>query len=215
MKILVTAGPTHEAIDPVRFIGNNSSGKMGIAIAEEFAEKGHNVVLVKGPTHLTSNHPLVKEIKVESAQEMYEAAKQYFQQSDVVVFAAAVADYKPKHAANTKIKKKEESYTLELVKTVDIASELGKTKKQQQMCVGFALETDNEMSNATEKLGKKNLDFIVLNSMKDEGAGFGYDTNKITIIDKDENVTKFDLKPKRDVARDIVDYVFNLQAKKV
>lgn len=215
MNILVTAGPTHEAIDPVRFIGNSSSGKMGVAIAEVFAAKGHNVVLVKGPTHISSNHPLVKEINVESAQQMFEACKQYFGQSDVVVFAAAVADYAPKHPAITKIKKKEETYTLELVKTVDIARELGKAKSNRQICVGFALETDNEMNNATEKLEKKNLDFIVLNSMKDEGAGFGHDTNKIAIIDKDRNVTKFDLKPKKDVAEDIVDYVYKLLVKKV
>lgn len=207
MKILITAGPTFESIDPVRFIGNRSSGKMGIAIAEEFAKHGNEVTLVKGATNLRSSNPLIKEIKVETAAQMFDACAQYFSQADVIVFAAAVADYTPKFTSETKIKKKENEFVIELVKTKDIAGELGKQKKENQIIVGFALETDNEEVNAQEKLKKKNFDFIVLNSLRDEGAGFQTDTNKITIIDKNGNVSKFDLKSKEDVAKDIVDYV--------
>jgi len=214
MKVLITAGPTHEPIDPVRFVGNRSSGKMGIAIAEEFAARGFDVTLVKGPTYLKAENPKILQIEVETAEQMYETCAQYFTFNDVIVFAAAVADYTPKHPSAIKIKKKEDEFSIEMVKTRDIAGELGKLKRPGQVLVGFALETDHEMLHAEEKLGKKNLDFIVLNSVNDEGAGFQYDTNKVTIIDNSGNVTKFDLKPKTEVARDIADYVFKIIERK-
>lgn len=207
MKILITAGPTQEPIDPVRYISNHSSGKMGMALAEEFAAAGHQVVLVKGPMALKSTNTAIKEVPVTTAADMYAACAQYFSGSDVIVFAAAVADYTPRQTSNTKIKKKEDVFLLELVKTRDIAFELGKQKQPGQVTVGFALETDNEMENARAKLQKKNLDFVVLNSMQDQGAGFKHDTNKITIIDKSGNVVKFDLKTKVETAKDIVNYV--------
>jgi phosphopantothenoylcysteine decarboxylase/phosphopantothenate--cysteine ligase len=210
VKVLITAGPTHEPIDPVRFVGNRSSGKMGIAIAEEFAARGCEVTLVKGPTHLSAENPKIKQLEVETAAEMYATCAQYFTFNDVIVFAAAVADYTPKHPSVIKIKKKEDEFSIEMVKTKDIAGELGRLKRPGQVLVGFALETDHEMLHAEEKLGKKNLDFIVLNSVNDEGAGFQYDTNKVTIIDNTGNVTKFDLKPKTEVARDIADYVYKI-----
>ena len=209
-KILITAGPTREPIDPVRYISNFSTGKMGIALADECAARGAEVVLVKGPTQIHAQRSSVKEIDIHTAAEMYAACSQYFTESDVIIFAAAVADYTPKNPATTKIKKKEDEFTLELVKTKDIAYELGKTKKDNQVCVGFALETDNEMENALSKLAKKNLDMIVLNSLRDEGAGFQHDTNKITIVDKSGNVVKFDLKSKAEVAGDIIDYIQKL-----
>jgi phosphopantothenoylcysteine decarboxylase/phosphopantothenate--cysteine ligase len=212
MKILVTAGPTHEPIDPVRFIGNHSTGKMGIAIAECFANAGNEVTLILGATHLLPYLKTVKVVKVNTATEMLEAATQYFDNSDVIVFAAAVADYTPANPSNTKIKKNDDTFTLELKKTKDIAMELGKQKRQGQTIVGFALETDNEQQNALEKLKKKNFDFVVLNSMKDEGAGFKHDTNKITILDKSGNETKFELKAKQDVAKDIYDYTLKIRA---
>ena len=214
MKVLITAGPTQEPIDPVRYISNHSSGKMGIAIAEHFAKKGNEVILVKGPTALKSSHPGIKEVNVVSAAEMYTACAQYFEASDVIVFAAAVADYTPKTVSDKKIKKKENEFVLELVKTKDIAAELGKLKTDKQLSVGFALETDNEFDNAQQKLAKKNFDFVVLNSMQDAGAGFKHDTNKITIIDKAGNVVKFDLKTKAEVAADIVDYTYKTLAEK-
>ncbi len=214
MKVLITAGPTHEPIDPVRFVGNRSSGKMGIAIAEEFAARGHQVTLVKGPTHLRAVNPTIRQIEVETAAQMYETCAQYFTLNDVIVFAAAVADYTPKHPSAVKIKKKEEEFSIEMVKTKDIAAELGKLKNAGQVVVGFALETDNEMIHARDKLAKKNLDFIVLNSVNDKGAGFQYDTNKVTIIDNSGNVIKFDLKPKTEVAGDIADYVFKILEEK-
>jgi phosphopantothenoylcysteine decarboxylase/phosphopantothenate--cysteine ligase len=207
MKVLITAGPTVEPIDPVRFISNRSSGKMGIALAEEFASRGFEVTLVKGPTPLNPQNPNIRQILIETAQEMYETCAQYFPFNDVIVFAAAVADYTPLYPSSTKIKKKEEQFSIEMVRTKDIALELGKLKKPNQVSVGFALETDNEMSNALEKLKKKNFDFIVLNSVNDKGAGFQADTNKITIIDNAGKVTKFDLKPKTEVAKDIADEV--------
>ena len=209
-KILITAGPTREPIDPVRYISNFSTGKMGIALADECVARGAEVILVKGPTQLRSGHDSIREINVQTAAEMYAACSQYFAECDVIIFAAAVADYTPKSPAATKIKKKEDEFTLELVKTKDIAYELGKQKKPEQISVGFALETDNEMENALGKLNKKNLDMIVLNSLKDEGAGFQHDTNKITIVDKSGNVVKFELKPKAAVASDIVDYIQKL-----
>jgi phosphopantothenoylcysteine decarboxylase/phosphopantothenate--cysteine ligase len=207
MKALVTAGPTHEPIDPVRFVGNHSSGKMGIAIADELAAKGYEVTLVKGPIDLQPACPAIRQIEVETAAEMFATCAQYFPLSDVIVFAAAVADYTPKYPSATKIKKKEGEFSIEMVRTKDIAAELGKTKKPGQVVVGFALETDNEMQYAQGKLKSKNFDFIVLNSMNDKGAGFKYDTNKITIIDKQGKVTNFGLKSKTSVARDIVAHI--------
>lgn len=206
-KILITAGPTREPIDPVRYISNFSTGKMGIALAEVCSRRGGTVTLVKGPTQAYSIPPGITVVEVVSAADMYRACAQYFAGCDVIIFAAAVADYTPKHPATTKIKKQESEFTLELVKTKDIAYELGRSKRDGQVCVGFALETDNELENARSKLDKKNLDMIVLNSLKDEGAGFQHDTNKITIVDKKGNVVTFDLKAKSDVASDIIDYI--------
>lgn len=201
---LVTAGPTYEALDPVRYIGNHSSGKMGFAIAENLAKKGAEVTLIAGPTALKTSHPNVRFIGITSAEEMFAQASKYFPVADIAVFAAAVADYTPKKQSKEKIKKEDETFSLELVKTKDIAKELGKLKKSHQVTVGFALETQDEEQNAVKKLLSKNLDFIVLNSMGDEGAGFQYDTNKVTIFDKHKQKTAYDLKPKNEVAEDIV-----------
>ena len=214
MKILVTAGPTYEPLDPVRFIGNRSSGKMGIAIAEEFAQRGDEVTLVKGPTSLDPNSDKIQQVKVQTAAEMFDACAQYFSESDVIVFAAAVADYTPANPAKEKIKKQGETLSLELVRTKDIAGELGKLRTDKQIIAGFALETENEMENAADKLKRKHFDLIVLNSLRDEGAGFQGDTNKITIIDKEGNVTTFGLKSKAEVAKDIVDYVSKMMDRK-
>lgn len=201
---IVTAGPTYEAIDPVRFIGNHSSGKMGFAIAEALANEGANVHLVTGPTHQHTKHAAVVVKRVTSAEEMHNAVTGIFPQSDIAVLAAAVADYKPVAKANQKIKKKDESLTLELTKTHDIAATLGKQKRNGQFIVGFALETENERANAIKKLEAKNFDLIVLNSLNDPGAGFGHDTNKITLIDRQQRVQEFETKDKQAVARDIV-----------
>ncbi len=201
---LVTAGPTHEAIDPVRFIGNHSSGKMGYAIAEELAERGAKVKLVSGPSQLDTHHQNISKHAVNTADEMYEASKSASADADILVLAAAVADYKPITKAAEKIKKQDDSMTLELTKTVDIAAALGKEKKSGQFIVGFALETENGIANAMDKIEKKNFDLIVLNSLKDEGAGFGHDTNKVTIIDHIGARKNFDLKSKKEVAKDIV-----------
>ncbi|MBL0310299.1 MAG: phosphopantothenoylcysteine decarboxylase [Bacteroidetes bacterium] len=213
MKVLVTAGPTHEPIDPVRFIGNHSSGKMGIAIAEAFAGIGAEVVMVKGPSHLKAMHPSIQEVEVQTAAEMFQACEQYFSDSDVIVFAAAVADYTPKNQAVEKIKKGKDEWSLELVRTIDIAGELGKNKKLGQFIVGFALETEDELKHAKEKLAKKNFDIIVLNSLKDKGAGFQHDTNKITVIDKAGLVNAFPLKQKSELARDLVRYIMEQMKK--
>ena len=208
-KALVTAGPTHEAIDPVRFIGNHSTGKMGYAIAKRLAEQGAEVTLVSGPTQLQIQHPMIRKVDVVTTAEMYGETKCVFDNADIVVLAAAVADYKPVKTESEKIKKQKDRLELELVKTVDIASALGKEKKVEQLIVGFALETENELKNAKEKIKKKNFDLIVLNSLKDDRAGFGYDTNKITIIDRKENLKEFELKSKREVAIDIVNEIIN------
>lgn len=208
-NILVTAGPTHEAIDPVRFIGNHSSGKMGFAIAESLANLGATVTLVSGPTSLYTSHPNVNVKKVMSAEEMYEACIAVFPKTDIAVLAAAVADYKPSVKANQKIKKKDETLTIELTKTKDIAASLGKLKRNDQVIVGFALETEQELENALKKLESKNFDLIVLNSLKDTGAGFGHDTNKITLIDSNHSVRSFELKNKKEVARDIVSAILD------
>ncbi len=206
-KALVTAGPTHEAIDPVRFIGNNSSGKMGYAIAEELANQGAEVNLVSGPSYLTSRHPLIKIKQVTSAEEMYETCVSFFPTTDIAILSAAVADFRPSIKADQKIKKADGGLSIELVKTKDIAAELGKMKKTNQFTVGFALETENELSNAEKKIASKNFDLIVLNSLNDNGAGFGHDTNQITLIDKKSQVKKFSLKTKKEVARDIVNAI--------
>ncbi len=203
-KALVTAGPTYEALDPVRYIGNHSSGKMGFAIAENLASKGAIVTLVSGPSALKPIHSGIQLQKVTSAEEMYQASLAVFSEADIVVFSAAVADYTPKTVAEQKIKKNEETFSIELVKTKDIAKELGKLKKANQVSVGFALETNDEEQNALKKLASKNLDFVVLNSMNDSGAGFQHDTNKITILEKNGQRTNFALKPKTEVAEDIV-----------
>ncbi|MEY4903087.1 MAG: hypothetical protein RLZZ292_902 [Bacteroidota bacterium] len=203
-KAMVTAGPTYEAIDPVRFIGNRSSGKMGIAIAEELANQGAKVELILGPSKLSIEHPNINTIRVQSAQEMYEAAMTYFPTSDIAVLSAAVADYRPKFVANEKIKKKDEEFSIVLEKTTDIAAALGKIKRNNQFIVGFALETNDELANAQGKLQRKNFDFIVLNSLQDTGAGFNHDTNKVTIVHKDNKIENFELKSKIEVARDIV-----------
>jgi phosphopantothenoylcysteine decarboxylase / phosphopantothenate---cysteine ligase len=202
-KVLVTAGPTHEAIDPVRFIGNHSSGKMGFAIAEALADKGAIVNLVSGPTQQHTKHPRITVTSVTSAEQMYQACSSIFPQADITVLSAAVADYKPAVKAEQKIKKKDEVMTIELTKTLDIAASLGKLKHNGQIIVGFALETEHEQDNALKKLESKNFDMIVLNSLNDKGAGFGHDTNKITIIDRKQTRT-FDLKTKKEVAEDIV-----------
>lgn len=205
-KVLITAGPTQEPIDPVRFISNHSSGKMGFAIAEAFEMAGAEVTLVSGPVSIASPKG-VKVEKVQSAQQMFEATSKYFAESDIIVLSAAVADYTPLHVADKKIKKKEDVFNIDLTKTTDIAATLGKQKKNGQIIVGFALETDNEFENAKGKLERKNFDFVVLNSLQDNGAGFRYDTNKIKIIDREGNVYDFDLKTKKEVAQDILDTV--------
>jgi phosphopantothenoylcysteine decarboxylase / phosphopantothenate---cysteine ligase len=206
-KVLVTAGPTHEAIDPVRFIGNHSSGKMGFAIAEALADKGAHVHLVTGPTQQHTNHPGIDVKSVMSAEEMYHACTELFPSSEIIVLSAAVADYKPSVKAEQKIKKKDEEMTITLTKTHDIASSLGKLKHNGQIIVGFALETEQEHANAIKKLDSKNFDLIVLNSLNDKGAGFGHDTNKITIIDRQQKVKTFELKSKKEVAKDIVNAI--------
>ncbi|MCB0527953.1 MAG: bifunctional phosphopantothenoylcysteine decarboxylase/phosphopantothenate--cysteine ligase CoaBC [Lewinellaceae bacterium] len=203
-KALVTAGPTFEPLDPVRFIGNHSSGKMGIAIADALAAKGAEVTLVLGPSHYRPQHQNVKITQVMSAEEMYDACDEVFGDTDIVVLAAAVADYRPKSYSPTKIKKKEGDMSLELEKTTDIAVTLGQKKRKGQVFVGFALETNDEIKNARLKLERKNFDFIVLNSLQDPGAGFGHDTNKISILDASGAVKTFPLKSKTAAAEDIV-----------
>lgn len=205
MRVLITAGPTYEPLDPVRFIGNHSTGKMGYALAEAFAAAGAEVALVSGPTILpTPENPRISTQRVQTADEMFAAAAALAPAADVWVFAAAVADYKPAQVATSKIKKAGDTLTLELVKNVDIAATLGKTKRPEQFSVGFALETDNELAHALDKLRRKNFDVVVLNSLRDAGAGFRHDTNKITLLEADGGVTTFGLKPKAEVARDIV-----------
>lgn len=205
-KILITAGPTYEAIDPVRFIGNHSSGKMGYAIADEAVRLGADVILISGPTHLPVNNSGIKLIRVQTAEEMYEQCHLYFETVDVAIAAAAVADYKPKAVADQKIKKSESDFSIEMEKTKDILASLGKIKKQQFL-IGFALETENEIEHAKLKIQKKNLDLIVLNSLNDEGAGFGKATNKVTFIDKSFQIEPMPLKSKEELAKDILNKV--------
>ena len=210
-KVLITAGPTYEKIDPVRFIGNYSSGKMGFALAETCAEQGAEVTLVSGPVMLQTNHPNIHRIDVESASEMYEAATKHFPKADIAILCAAVADFTPKTTADKKIKRKGDDLTIMLQPTQDIAAALGAKKKKKQVLVGFALETDNELNNAKDKMKRKNFDFIVLNSLQDKGAGFRVDTNKVTIIDRHNGITAYDTKSKKEVAKDIIEAIYNRQ----
>ena len=203
--VLITAGPTYESIDPVRFIGNHSSGKMGFSIAEELAKRGAKVILISGPSSLKPNHQNIEIFRVTSAKEMFDEVFKHFENVDVAIASAAVADYAPKEVAKEKIKKNDENLTIELVKNPDILKTMGE-RKTQQFLVGFALETQNEEENAKGKLEKKNLDMIVLNSLRDEGAGFKNDTNKIKILTNSE-LKEFNLKSKKEVAKDILDFV--------
>jgi len=209
-KVLITAGPTYEAIDPVRYIGNHSSGRMGFELAKEAANLGAEVLLISGPSNEKVDHSLIQRIDVVSAEEMYQAAHNHYKNVEIAILAAAVADFKPVTIAAQKIKKKEASLTIELTQTKDILASLGK-QKTNQFLVGFALETNNELENAKNKLKRKNLDLIVLNSLQDKGAGFKKSTNKVTLIDQQENVTEFGLKSKIEVAQDI----FNEIVKKI
>jgi phosphopantothenoylcysteine decarboxylase/phosphopantothenate--cysteine ligase len=212
---LVTAGPTYEKIDPVRFIGNYSSGKMGYAIANELAASGAKVTLVSGPVYLKISIPDITVVSVESAREMFEKSLQIFPETDGAVMCAAVADFTPENYASTKLKRGEDALFIKLKPTADIAGALGSIKTDKQILVGFALETNDELANAQSKLKRKNLDFIVLNSMNDAGAGFGVDTNKITLIGKDNNQTFFELKSKKEVAADIVARIVSEMEQKV
>jgi phosphopantothenoylcysteine decarboxylase/phosphopantothenate--cysteine ligase len=202
-KILITAGPTYEALDPVRFIGNHSSGKMGVALAEKLYRLGAEVQLILGPSKLTVSDG-IKVTRVFSANEMYAACKKYFSKTDICIFAAAVADYTPKTVSSQKIKKNDSEFSVILKKNVDIAYEFGKIKKANQLSVGFALETNDELKHAKGKLEKKNFDLVVLNSLNDKGAGFQFNTNKITIVNRNNKITKFELKEKEEVAEDII-----------
>ncbi len=206
-KVVITAGPTYEQLDPVRFIGNHSSGKMGFKIAQEFLDRGAKVTLVTGPTKLTLENDQLDLIKIRSAEQMLSVVQNVWSECDLGVFAAAVADYRPKNPATEKIKKKSDDLTIELVKNPDILNWAGEQKRDNQYLVGFALETENLKENATKKLIKKNLNMIVMNSLKDSGAGFGVDTNKISILDNRNNLQSFELKPKEAVAKDILDYL--------
>ena len=207
-KILITAGPTYEAIDPVRFIGNHSSGKMGFEIAKTAANLGAEIFLISGPSHQKVKHSFIHRVDVKSAEEMYNACHKYFSDVDVAILSAAVADYRPKNIATQKIKKKESALTVQLEPTKDILKSLGEIKTKQ-LLVGFALETNNEIENAKSKIARKNLDLIVLNSLQDKGAGFATDTNKVTLIDADFNEKPFELKSKKAVSVDIVNEIID------
>lgn len=209
-KCLVTAGPTYEKIDAVRFIGNYSSGKMGFAIADKLASMGAEVVLISGPSSEQLQQENITRIDVESAAEMLEACLIHFPNCDILVKSAAVADYKPKHRAEIKLKKQERELSIELLPTVDILARLGEMKKEHQITIGFALETNNELEHAKSKIQRKNLDLIVLNSLQDSGAGFGHNTNKVTFIDKHNKIAIFELKSKRDVALDLSKKILEL-----
>lgn len=213
-SILITAGPTIEKLDPVRFLTNPSTGKMGMAIANECAERGAHVTLILGPTNLKTSHQNITTIDIESAEEMYQNATAHYPQADAGILAAAVADYRPASISDTKIKKKDDDLSLALERTKDIAKSLGSTKKKNQVLVGFALETNNEIENAKRKIEKKNFDFIVLNSLRNKGAGFKVDTNKISIIHNDHRIKDFDLKSKKEVAVDIVNELVSLLLEK-
>jgi len=208
--VVITSGPTQEDIDPVRFISNRSTGKMGTAIADKMAQQGARVILISGATAIKPKHPSVEFVPVRSAEDMYQAAAMYFSTTDVMILAAAVADYTPKIKASQKLKKKEGDMSIELVRTTDIAATLGKQKQAHQVMVGFALETNDAIKNAQRKLVKKNFDFIVLNDLTDKGAGFGYDTNKVTFLEQNDKITRYTIKTKAEVATDIVDKVIQL-----
>ena len=210
MRVLLTAGPTYEPLDPVRFLGNRSTGKMGYALAEAFAASGAEVTLVSGPTQLPAPaSSLVQLVRVETARQMYEAAAAAAPAADVWIFAAAVADYRPAEVAVEKIKKAGDTLTLMLVKNVDIAATLGETKRPGQFSVGFALETTNELVHAQDKLQRKNFDLVVLNSLRDAGAGFGHDTNKVAVLDPAGQVLTFELQAKTELARGLVQLIFS------
>ena len=209
-KVLITSGPTYEPIDPVRFIGNYSSGKMGTAIATTIAQQGAQVTFITGPAAVEPQHPSVKIVRVKTASEMLEQAKNEFDSCQVAILAAAVADFAPANTSTDKIKRGKENLDLQLEPTTDIAETLGKMKRQNQIIVGFALETHNEVENAIDKLTRKNLDIIVLNSLNDAGAGFGHNTNKITLIDRNGKQKSFELKPKSEVAQDIANAIIDL-----
>ena len=208
-KVLITAGPTQEAIDPVRYISNHSTGKMGYALARAFALGGADVTLVSGPTALPIPEKTIDFVKVKSAKEMFDATTEHFKTADIIIFSAAVADYTPAQVSDRKIKKKEATFNIALTKTTDIAATLGSQKQPHQLIIGFALETDHELENAIGKIASKNLDFVVLNSLNDKGAGFAHDTNKISVIDKSGMVRAFDLKSKQAVAKDIMQIVID------
>ncbi|PCJ27040.1 MAG: bifunctional phosphopantothenoylcysteine decarboxylase/phosphopantothenate--cysteine ligase CoaBC [Flavobacteriales bacterium] len=208
-KILITAGPTFEQIDSVRFIGNNSSGKMGYALAEEAHKLGATITLVSGPTKINTTKTINK-INVRSAEEMFNSVHENYKEADIIIMAAAVADYTPQEIQKGKIKKSDENLQIDLKLTKDILASIGKIKTKKQLLIGFALETSNEMANAKDKLFRKNLDFIVLNSLNDKGAGFEYDTNKITILDKNNKVEKYELKSKSEVATDVFNKIISL-----
>ncbi len=209
-KVLITAGPTYEAIDPVRFIGNHSSGLMGIEIARAFADQGADVTLVLGPSNISVNKSNVNVLPVTSAKEMYDAVMALFPKTDIAVLSAAVADFRPEIVADQKIKKNpdNDTFTIKLVKTEDILKSVGKVRTDNQTIVGFALETENGLENAKKKLHTKNIDLIVLNEMNESGVGFKTKTNKVSIINKDDNVTTYDLKPKNEVALDILNAIY-------
>jgi phosphopantothenoylcysteine decarboxylase/phosphopantothenate--cysteine ligase len=209
-RILITAGPTYEPIDAVRFIGNYSSGKMGFALAEVMASLNASVFLVSGPVALKPIHRNITFCPVHTALEMLDTCRALYEKTDGAILSAAVADYRPKSPVTHKLKRKDENFTVELEPNPDIAATLGTMKRSNQFLVGFALETDNEIAHAKEKLIRKNFDFIVLNSLQDKGSGFNSDTNKITIIDRDNKITRFELKPKYDVAVDIIHYLENI-----
>jgi len=212
-SVLITAGPTYEAIDPVRFIGNHSSGKMGIEIAHAFAEAGASVKLILGPSAIRVEHPSIEVLPVTTAQEMYDACMALFAESEIMVMSAAVADYKPVEVADQKIKKSGETLQLKLVKNPDILKKLGEQKQFNQFLVGFALETNNELAHAKHKLDTKQLDMIVLNSLADPGAGFGTNTNKVTCLTKDDQRIEFELQSKKELARKLIVLIHKLTGK--
>ena len=209
-RMLITAGPTHEPIDPVRFIGNRSSGKMGIALAVEAANKGAKVDLILGPTSMDCKHANITVHEIETAEQMYRQVEAVFDAADISIFVAAVADYTPEFVAENKIKKSDMSLSISVIKTTDILAVMGKKKRANQVIVGFALETENEIANAQKKLNCKNLDMIVLNSLNNKGAGFQHNTNKITIIDKENNITDYKLKDKNEVAKDVMNKIIEI-----
>ena len=210
-KVLITAGPTYESIDPVRFIGNHSSGKMGFALAENCLKRGAEVILVTGPTQCVLKHQNLTQINIASAEELLDAVKANFTDCSGGIFAAAVSDYRPVNKATKKLKKSEDTMQIELVKNPDVLKTIGETKSDKQWLVGFALETNDALKYGAEKLKKKNLDLIVVNSLEDDGAGFGHDTNKITLLDSNNKTTKFELSSKKEVANNILDYLLTLK----